>query len=148
MARILIALSHALVDEPDVLQIKNRNAEFLRRCNMMLAEFQPLVRFSLILGILFFDRCTFLFFGFGLHRFVNLSLPDQKKYIDRWMHSRVSLFCEIIVGIRGLIMTAYFAHRDVWSYLSYDPNKHIEERVALRQRLLESVSSPVSGEEL
>lgn len=132
---ILVNLSYALITEPADLVLAARDGELIMRAEALIREMPKLLRLGLIFGIYFFDRLTFLF-GFGLGRFVRLGREGQRLYALRWLNSRVSLFHDIMTGLRGLLMICYFSHHDVWRYIGYDPATHARERVALRQSLL------------
>ncbi|MBF0105512.1 MAG: hypothetical protein HQM16_09325 [Deltaproteobacteria bacterium] len=132
---IILALSRALVDEPDHVTIKDRDEVLIQNCEKGLREFPPLFRIGFIMTFFFFDRLTWLF-GVGIKRFVNLKPDRQKKYIARWMNHRSYVLRESIKSMRGFILLNYFSHRDVWRYLEYDPLSHARERILLREKLM------------
>lgn len=132
---ILLALMRALIHEPEDLVVHDRDAEFLRRCEILLREFPWLTRRGFLVVLYLFDLLV-PFFCFSFLRFIHLKLTTQKKYIQRWQHSQFHFIRETFKTLRGLVMMTYFSHKDVWAYVGYFPEEHVKERIKLRQRLL------------
>ncbi len=140
---ILIKLREALITEPPDLIVTNKDTELIERIELLLGEFQPLFRFFFILGIYFFDKATFLF-GYGLRRFIHMDLVRRENYAQYWLTGRFTVCRDIISGMRGLVMLAYFSHHDVWRYIDYDPAGHAQRKISMREDLMRrgEVSSP------
>lgn len=131
---ILVALMRALIEEPEDLAIHHPEEFVLAKSERLLQEMPRFTRFGFLFMIHAFDRLT-LFFGFGLFRFVHLKLESQRKYAAKWHSAKSEFFREVFKPIRGLVMLSYFCHPDVWRYIGYDPESHVKERIALRQKL-------------
>ena len=140
--KILAVLARALITEPPELVIHDKEASYLERCRTILAEFPRFNRILFVMLLYIFDRMTFLF-GFGMARFVHLKPESQRLYTARWLHAKHDLVREVFKGIRGIAMISYFSHPDVWTYVGYDPKRHVSERIQLREDLLKR--DPKSG---
>lgn len=133
--KIILALSQALITEPDDLVIQDKDNQMIERCRALLAEFPKLYRLGFIFGLYVFDRIPF-FFGFGVRRFVNLGIDAQKRYANRWQTTKNHYLLEFFKSLNGMVMMVYFSHTDVWKYIGYHPKAHVEERIALRNEIL------------
>lgn len=133
--KILISLAEALVIEPVDLQIKDRDAEILRRCEALFREMPRYSRVGLVSGLKVFNRLTFLF-GFGFQPFTRLKIEKKREYTEAWLKTKSGILRELFKAIRGLVMFTYFSHPDVWQYIRYHPREHVEERIKVRQEIL------------
>ncbi|MBT3218865.1 MAG: hypothetical protein HN348_07215 [Proteobacteria bacterium] len=84
------------------------------------------------LGLMLLQWGTVLFF-FALKPFTLVRHPRRLRYIRFWETLPIPLFRALLGGIRGLIMSGYYARPDIHEQLGYNPDKHIEE--CRRQRL-------------
>ncbi|MBU0505545.1 MAG: hypothetical protein ABII18_11175 [bacterium] len=134
-AQIILAISRALVFEPEDLNIPNRDEALLQRCRSILQELPVMYRMGFVMGIYLFDLCAFLF-GCGFKRFISLSYEKQCQYLDKCLTNKMFTVRNIMSGMRGLIMICYFSMPEVSAYIGYNPNKHVKERLALREKLL------------
>ena len=87
------------------------------------------------LGLLLLQWGTVLFF-FALKPFTLVRHHRRMSYIRFWEKLPIPLFRALVGGIRGLIMSGYYARPDIHEKLGYAPDKHIEECRRLRLQLL------------
>ncbi len=57
--------------------------------------------------------------------FTGLSLERRKAYVEGWMNSRLSLRRDLIKGVKGVCLTAYYSHPEVMKHIGYDLEEHI-----------------------
>ncbi|HLD43794.1 MAG TPA: hypothetical protein VJC18_00035 [bacterium] len=124
---ILVAIGAALIVEPEGLRVTHQEQSLITRCHATVREFPTLFRRGFIVGLYLFDLSV-LFWGYGFKRFVALEQKKQQEFLDRCLQSRSGIIRNMMAGIRGLVMISYFSHPDVWKYIGYDPNGHVEER--------------------
>jgi hypothetical protein len=72
----------------------------------------------------------------GASDFVNLEPAQARIYVNRWFDSRFKLMRDGMVSLRGIILFTYFSDKNYWNYLGYDPRKHAQERMQLRDKLI------------
>lgn len=138
---VLKILSRHLVPPTGALKVQDIEEEVVRDARRILFEFPLFYRWGFLLGILFLEYSPFLF-GFGLSRFTRLKHDLQSKYVDDWAHSRIIAKREFFKGVKGLILIVYFSDRQVWEYIGYDPDPHLAERIALRDKLVGTTDIP------
>ena len=132
--KIMLALREGFIAEPDDFNIAGRDEQLITRLQITLREFPIIYRIAFIFNLFLFDRITFLF-GVGIRRFIHLKREKKVKYVQKWMCCRFFVLREMIKGFRGIIMMAYFSHKDVCRYIDYDPVQHVTERRELRTRM-------------
>lgn len=133
MDKILIQGFRHLVPSPSDFPLEALEDKVLACCHRLVAQMTPLFRLGFRLGMWFFDHLCFLF-GLGFKKFTNLSFDDQKRYLDRWENGPV-ITQEFFKSFRGVILMAFYSDARVWSYIGYDPRPHLDERIALKQKL-------------
>lgn len=132
---VLIALTDALVEEPADITIHNRNDGLIGRCEIVLFEMQPFLRWGFVVSLWFFNILA-IFWHMQFRSFVNMEPEDRRQFVNFWLHTRNPLLREFFKSLRALIMMVYFSHHDVWRYIGYDPRAHVEDRLKLRESLV------------
>lgn len=134
-AKVLIALSHVLTPQSEDLVLDGVEEVIIRNANKLIREFPTLFRLGFIFGIRLFEWLPFLF-GFGLRRFSKLSSKHQRGYVDNWAESRFIPKREFFKTLRTVVMIGFFSDKRVWTYVGYDPEPHLAQRIQMRKDLL------------
>jgi hypothetical protein len=78
----------------------------------------------------------------SLRRLSRLDRDAASRAIERLARSRLALVRTLIVGVRGLVLSAYFDQDEVHRAIGYAPLPFLSERIALRRRLLAEANPP------
>lgn len=116
-------------------QLNFDHDQFVNIFNRFLREFPKLYYWGFILGLILFEWLPCASFA-RLSRFTQLSQSAQLKYLQSWELSRLYAKREFFKAVRGMIQLCYGFDHEFWKYIGYDPEPHIKERIALRQKLL------------
>jgi hypothetical protein len=57
--------------------------------------------------------------------FTRLSMPERTAYVKSWIVSNMSLRRDLIKGVKGVCLTAYYSHPEVMAHIGYDLEGHI-----------------------
>ncbi len=87
------------------------------------------LKWGTILGMLLLERGALIFKG-KLKSFSKMSLPEREEYVKSWINSRWQIRRELIKGIKGLVMVAYYSHPTVLEHIGYDLQAHIRQVTA------------------
>ena len=63
-------------------------------------------------------------------RFSKMDLSERENYMLDWTNSKIQLRRELIRGVRGLVMVAFYSHPIVMDRIGYTLEDHIKECVA------------------
>jgi hypothetical protein len=77
------------------------------------------------IGLALFELGTFVLLP-SLRRFSRLELPRREAYVRDWIHSRLMLRRDLIKGVKGLCLFAYYNDRRVMEHLGYRPDEHLQ----------------------
>ncbi|MBX7148710.1 hypothetical protein K1X76_06450 [bacterium] len=135
MKRVVRQLIPVLIPDNPVFTFDDIADWFFGYMNRMLIEQPPLTRFFLKMGFVVFEYAV-PFFGFGFQRFSSLSDAKKEKYTHKWAHNKIVAIREIFKALKGFLLVIYFAERRIWNYVGYFPEPYINERIALRQEIL------------
>jgi hypothetical protein len=131
----LRALVRVLVPPPPAPQ----TADIVDRCELyvrrFMAHMHPLAARGMWLCIVLLDWAPRLMFA-SLRRLRNLDRERASAILNRMAESRHNLVRSILLGVRALVLSAYFDQDEVHRALHYSPVPFIRQRVKLRQRLL------------
>lgn len=133
--KILVSISDALIEEPADVVIHDKHNRMIERCQILMFEMHPVLRFGFLLSLWFFDVLA-LFWQLGFRTFVRMNVEQRREFVAYWERTKNPLMREFFKAIRGFIMITYFSNRDIWTYIGYDPNRHVEDRIRLRKELL------------
>lgn len=98
--------------------------------------FMPtLMRIGFPIGLLLIQWGTLVTL-FALKPFTLLGDRVSQRYLRRWAESPFALFRALAQGVRGLILSAYYAQPDVYRTLGYKPEEYIEQCKAQRALLM------------
>jgi hypothetical protein len=81
------------------------------------------------MGLLLLEYGTFIF-ALKLRPFSKLSMTERKKYVEGWMNSRLGLRRDLIKGVKGVCLTAFYSQPAVMEHIGYGVKEHMA-RVAL-----------------
>lgn len=81
------------------------------------------------MGLLLLERGTLLFMG-RLTGFSKLDLAERDRYVRGWINSRWQMRRELIRGVKGLVMVAFYSHPVVMEHIGYDIKGHIAQAIA------------------
>jgi hypothetical protein len=76
------------------------------------------------LGLYLLEYGTLLFMG-TLKPFSRLDPQRRERYIKGWITSRLMLRRDLIKGVKGVCLTAYYSHPQVMAHIGYDLPGHI-----------------------
>lgn len=65
-------------------------------------------------------------------RFSKMNFLDREGYIQSWIDSKSSSRRDLIKGVKGLVMVAFYSHPRVMEHIDYDIEAHIKSAVARR----------------
>ena len=133
--KILLVLTDTLIEEPEDLIIHERHEQLIQRSSVLLFEMSWWLRWGFYIGLWLFNMMA-IFWHFEFKSFMAMDVARRQDFVGFWLHTRHSTLREFFKGIRTLIMICYFSHHDVWNYIGYHPGPHIQERRALREKLV------------
>jgi len=106
-------------------------------------HFPSFLKFLFPLGLYFLEFGTWVFF-FSWRRFSRLPAPDRERYIAGWAGSRFFLKRELIKGVRGLALLAFYSDPQVCEAIGYRHQEWIE---FAKKRRLESYAEDIRQKE-
>ena len=132
---VLLSMSQSLSDLPPELDSKSLDTFFLDSISRF-ARHMPVFHFLFLrLACLLFEIFP-IFFGLGPAFYTHLPVAARKNYFERWLGARFVLFRDVAKTLRSMSCVFYFSNPEISRYMDYDPHTHIEERIALREKLL------------
>ena len=63
-------------------------------------------------------------------RFTAMTMSERDTYIKNWANSKIQIRRELIRGVKGLVMVAFYSHPIVMEHMGYDIKGHIGVCVA------------------
>src|SRR5262249_5380909 len=75
-----------------------------------------------------------LLFAPALRPFSFMPLAKRRHYLSHWLHARSMLQRDLVKGLKGLCLLAYYSDERVQRYLGYQPEQHVELVKAERLR--------------
>jgi hypothetical protein len=66
-------------------------------------------------------------------------------FLSQLVTSRFQLLRTMVIGVRGAILSAYFDQEEVQAAIGYEPARFLDERIALRNRLLAAGAGTEGG---
>jgi hypothetical protein len=106
----------------------------LDHVELTMRSFPAFLRFSLVMGTLFFEWFAIVLPSSHLHRFSGLPREKQNRYFRMFWDSKFQLFRQLAKGIKAPIALGYWELPAVWEQMGYTPAKWIAEVGARRQR--------------
>jgi hypothetical protein len=103
----------------------------------------PTIGRGLWLVVLLLDLAPLLLWS-ARRRLHSLDDKGIRNVIGRLSHSRWHSIRTAIIGVRGMILSAYFDQPEVHDAIGYRPGEFIKLRLELRDRLLRP--APVAAE--
>jgi hypothetical protein len=76
-------------------------------------------------GLLLLELGAFLF-GPSLVPFSLMSPARRARYVDGWVHARWALRRDLIKGVKGLVLLAYYSDPQVAAFLGYTAREHAQ----------------------
>ncbi len=77
------------------------------------------------LGLVLLEYATIIFAG-SLKPFSAMDLEKRDKYVSGWVNSSLMLRRDLIKGVKGVCLTAYYAHPDVMAHIGFDLPAHMD----------------------
>lgn len=62
----------------------------------------------------------------GIRPFSGMGPDGREKYVRGWINSGISLRRDLIKGVKGVCLTAYYSHPEVMAHIGYDLAEHLE----------------------
>lgn len=124
-----------------VLPEEGRTEEIMRCVVRYVDDFVPhlprLMRMTFPLGLLLIQWGTLLTLT-ALKPFTLLGAKARDRYLKQWGDSRFPLLRALLQGVRGLILSGYYAMPAVYHKIGYTPDQHVAECKARRRALMEA----------
>jgi hypothetical protein len=124
-----------------------RSVELLDRietsARRLMRYMHPTIGRGLWLVVLLLDLAPLLLWS-ARRRLHSLDDKGIRNVIGRLSHSRWHSIRTAIIGVRGMILSAYFDQPEVHDAIGYRPVEFIKQRLELRDRLLRP--APVAAE--
>ncbi|HZU85307.1 MAG TPA: hypothetical protein VE987_20390 [Polyangiaceae bacterium] len=92
-----------------------------------------LLQLAFPLGLLLLELGTFVLLP-SLRPFSRLPLPTRERYVRGWIRARSMLRRDLIKGVKGLCLLAFYSDRRVMAHLGYQPDEHVQLVAAERLR--------------
>lgn len=77
------------------------------------------------MGLILLEYGTFIFKGWS-RPFSKLSMGEKEAYIHSWVNSSLMLRRDLIKGVKGICLTAYYSLPPIMEHIGYDLPAHIE----------------------
>jgi len=77
------------------------------------------------IGLALLELGAFLL-GPSLVPFSMMSIARRERYVDGWVHARWRLRRDLIKGVKGLVLVAYYSDPKVCAYLGYRVEEHVQ----------------------
>lgn len=62
----------------------------------------------------------------GPSPFTSMKPEKQEEYVRDWINSSVPVKRDLIKGVKGVCLTAYYSHPEVMKHIGYDLEEHLE----------------------
>ena len=83
------------------------------------------LRIGFPLGLYLLEYGTFIFHAWS-RPFSKLSLPEREHYVKGWINSRFAIRRDLIKGVKGVCLTAFYSHPDAMKHIGYDLPAHLD----------------------
>ncbi len=90
------------------------------------AHFPFHMKIGFPLGLYLLEYGTIVF-GAGLRPFSSMSMPDREKYVSGWVNSGMAIRRDLIKGVKGVCLTAFYSHPEVMEHIGYHIDQHLEK---------------------
>lgn len=77
------------------------------------------------IGLYLLEYGTFIFHAWS-RPFSKLTMGEKEAYIDSWINSSMMLRRDLIKGVKGICLTAYYSQPQIMEHIGYDLPAHIE----------------------
>jgi len=84
-----------------------------------------LFRLLFPIGLLVLELGAFVL-GPSLVPFSFMSLEKRQRYVAKWVHGRSTLRRDLIKGVKGLFLFAYYSDAKVAAQLGYQVDEHVQ----------------------
>lgn len=91
--------------------------------------FPPHLKLGFPLGLMLLEFGPILYMR-RFRRFSNMSLEDREKYVELWVDSNSAARRDLIKGVKGLVLVAFYSHPSVMEYIGYDIEAHVAAALA------------------
>ena len=127
--RTLLALAEVVVPPGPIDVSLEGVVDFI---DDMVGYMPRLLRVAFPLGLWLLEHGTRLF-GFSVRRFSSLTPDARARYVDRWIHAGWVMRRDLIKGVKGLALLAYYSDPRVGELLGFFPDEHV--RLVSAERL-------------
>jgi hypothetical protein len=76
------------------------------------------------LGLFLLEYGTFIFMG-RLKTFSRLSLEERDRYVQSWVDSNIPIRRDLIKGVKGLCVSAFYSDPQVMDHIGYEIEAHL-----------------------
>ena len=76
-------------------------------------------------GLYLLEYATVIF-AFKLRPFSRLSLDERRDYVEGWMNSSISLRRDLIKGVKGVCLTAFYSQPAVMEHIGFNLQEHLD----------------------
>jgi hypothetical protein len=81
------------------------------------------------LGLLLLEFGPLIFMR-RFKRFSKMSLDEREEYVKGWIDSKMALRRDLLKGVKGLVMVAFYSHPKAMEHIGYDIENHVAATMA------------------
>jgi hypothetical protein len=76
------------------------------------------------MGLLLLEYGTIIFHG-SIRPFSRLPADQKEAYVKGWINSKLMIRRDLIKGVKGVCLTAFYSHPDAMAHIGYDLPAHL-----------------------
>ncbi|MFO0677123.1 MAG: hypothetical protein U0169_11345 [Polyangiaceae bacterium] len=142
----LAAITRALCPPAPAPVLPDLEERIVRQVRVMLAYMEPPVALGFRVAVHVLDWSPVWRFR-ALARLRDMEPDVASRFVDSLGEKPGRVMRLLLLGVKGIVLSAYFDQDEVHRALGYDPVPYMESRVALRRRLI-SGASPEPGDRI
>ena len=133
--RALAGLTRVMCPPPPAPQLDDLEARVASQVGLMLSYMRPLVAFGFCAAVVILDLAPLWRLG-SWRRVQSLDAELAARVLGEIGTSKLPGLRLLMLGVRGMILSVYFDQDEVHRAIHYAPVPFIEQRIALRKRIL------------
>jgi hypothetical protein len=131
--RTLRALAEVIVPRDEAAGVVVDLERVVDFVDDMVRYMPRLLRVLFPVGLLLLEYGTFVLLP-SLRRFSGLDVAHRERYVRGWVHARMMLRRDLIKGVKGICLFAFYSDPRVMAHLGYRPSEFAD--VVATDRLL------------
>jgi len=133
--KIVLALSPELAPIPADIDQATHEEFVIHEITKLIYEIPLFFRWGLFASLWLFNVLP-VFSGYGFKRFISQPADKKNVYIRSWADSRHAFKRDVFKAVKGIIALVTLSHSVLWKEMGYEPQSHLEERINLRQKII------------